>query len=407
MKLTPICKWGARITNFERKERFVVEGYLDEGGESVRARAVTATLPGDFSPPEEAHTLQEAIEPKIDPASLPAETLWNEVLARLGWITERLAAERFQIKIWSGREFRGYYSSFGSTMTSRFPLSKLKISVRVQESSLVKRAGAREGLEFFRDIPQALAEDFLRDVQQTRAATKGRFPAKELVLDPEAAAMFLHEAIGHPSEADNVLEGNSYLSSFSGQHIASPEATVVDSPKDYPGLGAYPFDDEGVLAQTTPLLEKGVVRRNLTDRSTGTGLKMRSTGNARSFWYDATPKVRMSNLVMLPGKKSLERILSETKDGILVKGMKEGGCDERTGDFHFRPNIAYRIANGELKDAVAIPEVVGNAKTFLNAITDVSSEWSLTVAGCGKPTPQSDYVWAGFGASFVKFRLTT
>jgi TldD protein len=179
----------------------------------------------------------------------------------------------------------------------------------------------------------------------------------------------------------------------------------VDSPKDYPGLGAYPFDDEGVLAHTTPLLEKGVVRGSLTDRSTGTRLKAGSTGNARSFWYDATPKVRMSNLVMLPGRKSLERILSETKDGILVKGMKEGGCDERTGDFHFRPNVAYRITNGELKDAVAIPEVAGNAKSYLNAITDVSSEWSLAVAGCGKPTPQSDYVWVGYGGPFVKFRL--
>jgi TldD protein len=219
--------------------------------------------------------------------------------------------------------------------------------------------------------------------------------------------MFLHEAVGHPSEADNVLENNSYLSSFSGQRITSPEVTVVDSPKDYPGLGAYPFDDEGVLAQTTPLLEKGVIRRSLTDRSTGTGLKTMSTGNARSFWYDATPKVRMSNLVMLPGGKSLEGILSETKDGILVKGMKEGGCDERTGDFHFRPNVAYRIVNGELKDAVAIPEVAGNAKSYLNAITDVSSEWSLTVAGCGKPTPQSDYVWVGYGAPFVKFELAT
>jgi TldD protein len=401
----PICKWGARVTNFERKERFVVEGNLDEGGKSVHARALTATLPGGFSPPEGAHMLQEAIEPKIDPASLQAETLWYEVLARLGWIAERLAEERFQIKVWSGWEFRGYYNSFGSTMTSRFPLSKLKISVRVQESSLVKRAGAREGLEFFGDVPHPWVEDFLRDVKQVKTATKGKSFAEELVLDPEAAAMFLHEAIGHPSEADNVLENNSYLSSSSGQPITSPEVTVVDSPKDYPGLGAYPFDDEGVFAHTTPLLEKGVVRGSLTDRSTGTGLKTESTGNARSFWYDATPKVRMSNLVMLPGGKSLERILSETKDGILVKGMKEGGCDERTGDFHFRPNVAYRIVNGELKDAVVIPEVAGNAKSYLNAITDVSSEWSLTVAGCGKPTPHSDYVWVGYGAPFVKFRL--
>jgi TldD protein len=115
----------------------------------------------------------------------------------------------------------------------------------------------------------------------------------------------------------------------------------------------------------------------------------------------------MSNFVMLPGERSFEDILRETKDGLLVKGMREGRSNDRTGDFHFKPNIAYRIVNGELKEAVHISAIEGNAPDYLKAITAVSGEWSLCVAGCGKPTPQSDYAWVGYGAPFVKFDLST
>ncbi len=403
LRLTPVNRWGARITAFDKKERFVIAGDLDSQDQDLHGKMVMATLPSESPPPEGMHALQEEVEARIDPNPIVPERLWEQILARLWWI-ERLSEEHWQIKVWSGWELRGYYNSLGSTMTSVFPLSKLKISVQVGESGLIKRAGAREGVEFFENLPLTWVEDFLQDVQQTSRAKKSESPPGVLILDPEAMAMFIHEAIGHSSEGDHVLAGNSYLPALFGQQIAPPRVTIVDSPKDFSSLGSYPFDDEGMLAQTTPLVEKGIVRGYLTDRSVSANLQMKPTGNARSFWYNATPKVRMSNLVMLPGGKSLDSILRKTEDGLLIKGMREGGCDEKTGDFHFKPNVAYRIG-GELPEAVLIPEIAGNALDYWKAITEVSSEWSLCIAGCGKPTPQSDYVWVGYGAPFVKFEL--
>lgn len=404
LRLTPVNRWGARITAFDRKERFILEGNLDSKTQSLHGKIIIVTLPCESHPPEKAHTLQEEVRPKIDPDPILSERLWEQILTRLEWVIERLGEERYQIKVWSGWEFRGYYNSLGSTMTSVFPLSKLKISVRVAESVLIKRTGAREGVEFFEDSARML-EDFLQDVQHAKIAKKEKSIPRVLILDPEAMAMFIHEAIGHSSEGDHVLAGNSYLPALLGQQIAPSIVTIVDSPKDFSSLGSYPFDDEGTVVQTTPVVEKGIVRGYLTDRSASANLKMKLTGNSRSFWYDAMPKVRMSNFAMLPGVRSYEGILRETKDGLLVKGMREGGSNERTGDFHFKPNIAYRIINGELKEAVLISEIEGNALDYLKAITDVASEWSLCVAGCGKPTPQSDYVWVGYGAPFAKFEL--
>jgi len=248
-------------------------------------------------------------------------------------------------------------------------------------------------------------EELEKRVKQLEAkvAKKGELIPMVIVLDPEAMSMFIHETLGHSSEGDHVRAGESYLPTFRGKRIAPRGVTIVDSPKRFSTLGSYPFDDEGTLPQTVYVLEDGVVRDYLTDRSSSTSLHVKPTGNSRSFWYDATPKVRMSNFVMLAGARSLASVLSEVNDGLLIKGMREGGSNERTGDFHFKPNIAYKVRDGELKEAILIPEIKGNALDYLNAITEVSSEWSLCVAGCGKPTPQTDYVWVGYGAPFVKF----
>jgi len=408
LRLTPVDKWGARITAFDKKERFIVEGNLNSKTQTLNGKTVIATLPCEAPPPRAMQTLKEEVRPKIDPDSISSERVWQEILTRIEWIIDTLRKEEYQVKVWCGWEFRACYNSLGSTMESAFPLSKLKISVRLANGVLIKRTGAREGVEFFDEPQQRPMEDFLQDVQNARAAKKEKSipKAPELILDPEATAMFLHEAIGHSSEGDHVLAGNSYLQTLLGQQIAPSDVTIVDSPKDFSSLGSYPFDDEGTPAQTTPVVNKGVVCGYLTDRNIGAALKMKSTGNSRSFWYDTAPKVRMSNFVMLPGKGSFEEIVGETKDGLLVKGMREGRNNERTGDFHFKPNIAYRVINGELKDAVLISKVEGNALDFLKAITDVSNEWSVCVAGCGKPTPKSDYAWVGYGAPFVKFDLS-
>jgi TldD protein len=405
LKLTPIDRWGARITAFDRKERFVIEGSFDSKTQKVYGKILVRTSPYESAPPTEAQTIQEKLRSTIDPEAISSEELWQQILTRLEWTIAMLREEKFQVKIWSGWEFRAYYNSLGSAMTSVFPLSKLKISIHLTKAVLIKRAGAREGVEFFDGPKWAKIEDFLQDVQHARAAKKEGTIPKVLILDPEAMAMLIHEALGHSSEGDQVLANDSYLPALLKHQIAPSNVTIVDSPKDFSSLGSYPFDDEGCLAQTTPILKDGIVSGYLTDRNTAAKLKMKPTGNSRSFWYDATPKVRMSNFVMLPSERNFEDILRETKDGLFVKGMKQGRSNDRTGDFSFEPNIAFKIKDGELEEPVLISEIEGNALDYLKAITDVSSNWSLCVAGCGKPTPQSDYAWVGYGAPFAKLEL--
>lgn len=401
LKLTPINKWGGRITTFDHKERFIIGGFLQE--QNLYGNTLVSTFVGNFLPPESAHNIQEEIEAKIDPCIVSAEKLWRQIHHQLEWLIERLHNERYQINVWCGCEFRGYYNSLGSAMTSTFPLCKLKVSVQVAECILIKRTGMRQGLEFFDNIPKTMVEDFLRDIEQARIARQSKLILKVIILDPEAMSMFIHETLGYSSEGDNVQFGESYLPAFQGKRVAPSGITICDSPRRFATLGSYPFDDEGSIPETTYVLKDGIVSDYLTDRASSISLQLNPTANSRSFWYDSTPKVRMSNFVMLPGTRSLENILSEVSQGLLIKGMREGGCNEKTGDFHFKPNISYKVLNSKLREAVLVSEIKGNAIDYLKTIAGVSSEWFLCVAGCGKPMPQTDYAWVGYGAPFVKF----
>jgi TldD protein len=65
------------------------------------------------------------------------------------------------------------------------------------------------------------------ELLDAKPAKGGNMP---VILDPELAGVFAHEAVGHASEADLVLEGSSILENRIGQQIASPLVNIIDAP---------------------------------------------------------------------------------------------------------------------------------------------------------------------------------
>ncbi len=158
-----------------------------------------------------------------------------------------------------------YSSSEGLDLESRMTRMGFIISAVAHRNGLYQtdgegRAGVG-GLELFdREDPQSLA----RQVGETavalldaKAARGGSYP---VVLDQELAGVFVHEAVGHATEGDIILEGDSCLEGKLGERIGSELVTVKDDPSLMLN-GYYPFDDEGSLAQETVLVENGVLRR--------------------------------------------------------------------------------------------------------------------------------------------------
>jgi TldD protein len=202
------------------------------------------------------------------------------------------------------------------------------------------------------------------------------------VLDPELAGVFAHEAVGHASEGDLVQEGNSVLAGKIGQRLGDPVLTIVDDPS-LPEFGFEPFDAEGSAAERTYIIEKGIVANYLHSRETMAAVGLGAAGHARAMAGEP-PLVRMSNTFIETGESSLEEILSECQQGILLKGSRGGQVDPGRGVFQFNAEYGYLIESGECTRMVRDVSLSGEILKTLFSIRLCGKERQMHQGYCGK-----------------------
>lgn len=245
--------------------------------------------------------------------------------------------------------------------------------------------GAFIGLELFEEHPpEKIAEiAAIRAIKmlQAKRAPGGSMP---VVLSSEAGGTMIHEAIGHGLEADFVQTGLSVYAGRIGEEVASPLITVVDDATLLNKRGSYSFDDEGVRAQRTVLVEQGVLKGYLYDRLTAMKDKTESTGNGRRECYHSRPIPRMSNTFILSGETSPEEIVRSTQTGLFVRRMGGGQVNTVNGDFVFEISEGYRIENGEIGEAVRGATLTGNGPAVLKTIDMVGNDLGFGIGTCGK-----------------------
>lgn len=205
----------------------------------------------------------------------------------------------------------------------------------------------------------------------------GRF---DVVLDQELAGVFIHEAVGHASEADTVLDGDSCLEGKFGQKIGSELVTVHDDPTLL-HYGYYPYDSEGVASHRTTIIERGVMKAYLNSRETAAKLEG-SPGNARAGGL-ARPVVRMSNTFIDNGDMTRDEVF-EGVNGIYLKGSRGGQVNTGEGVFQFNAVMGYLIKDGKIGEAIRDVSLSGNTLKTLNSIVRVGNDLKFNSGRCGK-----------------------
>lgn len=244
------------------------------------------------------------------------------------------------------------------------------------------------GVQGFEIINNADLESFATGISQkaislldAKTPPSGDFP---VILDPELAGVFIHEALGHASEADIILQNDSILKGKLGQKIGSELVTVIDDASIETGFGYYPYDVEGTKSEKTTLVENGVFKSVLSSRETASKVgDGESSGNARSS-VSNKPLVRMSNTYIKPGDSSFDELIEDLPNGIYLKGSRGGQVDTGKGIFQFNAVEAYNIENGELGTHLRDVSLSGTTLDILNNITGVGSDFNLSVGFCGK-----------------------
>jgi TldD protein len=241
----------------------------------------------------------------------------------------------------------------------------------------------------------------------------------DIILDSSQIGLQIHESIGHPIELDRVLgmeanfAGTSFLTldKLRTLRYGSEMVNVVaDARQEHgPGLGTFGFDDEGVPAQCTPIITKGLFTGYLSSRETAHTIgENRSGGTLRAEGWNRLPMIRMTNISLLPGEKplTLEQLIASTDHGILMQTNRSWSIDDRRYNFQFGCEIGWEIKHGKRVRMVKNPSYSGITTEFWNSLDAICSrdEWTLWgTPNCGKGQPQQ-VMGTGHGAAPSRFR---
>ncbi|MGB0408247.1 MAG: metallopeptidase TldD-related protein, partial [Pseudomonadales bacterium] len=93
------------------------------------------------------------------------------------------------------------------------------------------------------------------------------------------------------------------------------------------------IDDEGTATGETVLIENGVLRGYLQDKTNARLMNVAPTGNGRRESYAHLPMPRMTNTFLRAGQDDPEDILRSVKRGLYAVNFGGGSVDITSGKF--------------------------------------------------------------------------
>ena len=285
------------------------------------------------------------------------------------------------------REFT-FANSDGSYIVQELPDLTLMLGAMINAKDGIQIAfdpiSGAKGFEIARGC-ESVAQTVGRRVVKMAGAPSVRGGQHTVVLDPELAGVFIHEAFGHFCEADFLFKNPQLAEIMTlGSVFGSEELHVVDE-GFLPGeRGNVPYDDEGVPRTKTHLIKNGKLHSLLHSRETAASMGGEPTGNARATSYEYAPIVRMTNTYIENGSSTLEEMLKGIEHGVYACGAFGGQTEFE--QFSFSAAHAYEIVDGEIAGPVRNVVLSGNLFETLKSIDRIGNDLRITggVGGCGK-----------------------
>jgi TldD protein len=254
----------------------------------------------------------------------------------------------------------------------------------------------------YRDDAEAMLDAPLADEKPTT-----------LVFAPEFLALLVHESCGHPTEADRLLE---HEVAFAGTtfmwpedrgklRYGSPHVSMTADATVPGGMGTFGWDDDGVPAMRTKLIDRGTFVGYLTSRETAGALGVPVTiGSARAESWQHFPIVRMVNVSLDPGTTPYADLLGGVESGLLMEAPASYSLDDKRQNFHFSTQSARVIRDGQLEGYVRGVAFQSLTPDFWGRCDLVADDWELHgFLSCAKGEPLQ-LMRVGHGAAHARFR---
>jgi TldD protein len=403
------------------------------GAEEALARALAIAEAQPSGPPQPLAPVEPALghwasEHAVDPFSIALEEKLDLLFAaeaglRIG--DERLVRTTATARSW--RERKAFASTVGAACTQELVATGAGIAAYAGDGTELQMRtypgahggglAAAAGWEHVRALDLAAhAPRVASEAIELLSAPPCPAGTRTIVLHGEQVALQVHESIGHALELDRILLGEA---SYAGTSWVAPtdlgslrygsDLLHVTADATLPGgLGSFGWDDEGVAARRTVLIEGGVLRAALSNRESAAAIGLDASGGcARADGFARQPIVRMTNVSLEPGSvPTLTDLIADTDDGLYLESNRSWSIDDRRLQFQFATEVCREIRGGELGRLYRNGSYAGVTPRFWGSMDAVCGpdEWELWgLTNCGKGEP-GQVMEVSHGAAPARFR---
>lgn len=239
---------------------------------------------------------------------------------------------------------------------------------------------------------------------------------KDLLLMPNHLMLTIHESVAHPTELDRALgyeanyAGTSYLTPAKiGQRVASEHCTFIGDRTSAKALGTVGYDDDGVKATSFTIIDKGIFKSFQTTRDQAHLIgEKESHGCSQADSWSTVPFQRMPNVWMKagPAKTTLEGMIAEIDDGVLIDGRGSYSIDQQRYNFQFGGDAFWEIKGGKKRGMISRVSYQARTPDFWQACDATAGpaywrQYGTTGDAKGEPTQINSI---SHGCSPTRFR---
>ena len=322
-----------------------------------------------------------------------------------------------------------YLSSAGAAFEQDFNIIVSALSATAQDGTETQTRsfhGGRGicqqiGAEFF-NLQKSLpyCEETSAQALELLAAENCETTTCDLVLAPDQMLLQIHESIGHPLELDRILGDERNFAGWSfvqpqdfGQlQYGSDMMNVIFDPSVSNEMSSYKFDEVGNPAEKKYLIQNGKLMAGLGSLESQYrseklfNQRIPGVANSRASSWNRPPIDRMANINLEGGKHTLDQMISEVENGVIMYANRSWSIDDYRRKFQFGCEYGKKIKNGKITTTVKNPNYRGITVPFWKSLAALTGPSTVETYGspyCGKGEP-SQIIRVGHSSPYALFK---
>lgn len=271
----------------------------------------------------------------------------------------------------SGQSLVALATSTGFARAVRSTYFSCSASVIAGEAGNLQRDYASHSTRFLEDLDSA--EEVGRKAGERAAArlnpVRPQSGTVPVIFDPRVSTSLLGHFVAAVT-GSAIARKTSFLQDALGTQLFGLGIIIRDDPLRPRGLRSRAYDGEGLPCRPLDLVADGVLTSWLATSADARQLGIVPTGHA-SRSVGGSPGAGPSNLMLMPGAKSREKLLASVPRAILVTELIGQGVNPVTGDYS-RGAAGFLVEGGEIGAAVAEITIAGNLKQMFATLEPAS-----------------------------------